>query len=167
MPATMHKASSGKQGIKNTIGNNILLFVSIKSCACSNSFLPTSFIANLSPNLSPTKNNMLEETNITAQEAKKPIFAPNKTTPSKIKASSKTGTKQNIVATNKSIKIKTTKPHFPVPSIKLRIVVKLVKLNALHTKNTIRLITANITITKSSFSHFFILPLYEQGLTFV
>ena len=95
MPATMHKASSGKPGKINISGKSILLLASTAFCAFSKSFLPISFVANFSPNLSPIKNKIDDEMKFTIMQVINVSFVPNKDRPKTTKEVLRSGTKHN------------------------------------------------------------------------
>ena len=155
IPATKQIASSGNPGIKKKIGSINLLLCVTKSCARSNSFLPINFRAIPSPNLSPTKNSMQEETMHEKLESKNPSKAPNNTIPSAIIPVSITGTKQKNTNKTNSNKTNTSGAYFELVII-FRIVSISVKPNARRIKNAPMLIKAKNRITKDSFSQLFI-----------
>ena len=100
----MHNASSGKPGKTNSKGRRILLFPSIRFCAFSKSFLPISFLAIPSPNLSPIKNNIEEEMKFAIIQAIKVFRGPNRTIPKINNVEFNNGTKHSNIRASVDIK---------------------------------------------------------------
>ncbi len=96
-PATIHKASSGKNGQVNITGNNTVALSDINFWALILSSSPINQSTNLTPPYLPTKNIAIEDDQHPIIDKIKPVVTPNILTDNNVNVNVVAGIKHNNV----------------------------------------------------------------------